>query len=261
MNKSIKENIKDCYFELHDKFLSDPTNYIEIQHLLRQACSISSCSIEFGEIPPQFVKLNPTEEQLRYWEKCYPDYYNLFIEIENHHSMLLALEKQIENKKEFDTTLLLELHLILYKRTHYNQAGKFRDGNNKLNHNNNPLSHCHMLPEQLEQHFNWLENRLSFIGTVTIDNFYEIFHIAAEAAYRVYETEPFPIGNGIISRLIGEYILIHSGLIYNPIDYSHIKAHKKALKETNFNNISPLSNFMMENFSENLENIKKIAII
>ncbi len=261
MNKKLKSRTRDLYFGISDSITQNSQLPEDINRILRKAASFNSCCLEYN-INPGIIPTDYSPEDLKLWEKQIPLLHDLLIEIENHNKLLIMMEELIHQNRDIDTESYKNLHHILYVRTHYNKAGKFRDNNNSNNKiiKTTTPSDYHLLPEQMEQHFQWLESRLKLIKDIQDNSFYEVFHIAAEASFRFFTTTPFMIGNGIMSRLAADYVFLKTNLFFNPIDFHNKRAYESALGKTTFNNINPLSDFLFDNFTKNLKNITKLLL-
>lgn len=256
MNKSSKNKIKDNFFRLLIKLNQDRLLRKKITERLRISTSVYSCCIE-DNIPPELISNRSYKNAVDIFIN---DLSDINLKIDSHYKMLFRMENIIAANSTIDIDEFLEMHRILYKKTHYSYSGKLRDNNDTYsNETNYPV--FKILPEQIEQHFQWFENRLQILGQGTPDNFFEIFHVASEISVRIIRSGTFLIGNGVMSRMLADYSMLKTGLIYNPINYADRESYLNSLKNTSYVNLTPLTEFLIKNFSRNIKEISKIVKI
>jgi Fic family protein len=155
-------------------------------------------------------------------------------------------------KRSLTVPFLLQLNRTLFERTRYSGAGKFREDTHCEMITGHDAPHPSRLPEMLDHHLSWLNHRLTIFNKVSSDNFLEMFHIAAEAVYRLADTLPFEHGNGRFGLAVGDYVLLFTGLHYNVIDYADRNDYYKAINKSAIDNLTPLVNFLLHSFAQTL---------
>tara|TARA_B100001971_G_C18176995_1_gene530495 strand:- start:181 stop:1050 length:870 start_codon:yes stop_codon:yes gene_type:complete len=126
--------------------------------------------------------------------------------------------------KELSLNLIKQWHKDIFKASKSDIAGKIRDYLVKVGGHIFP--DWQDLPKLLKDLFNWYENEKDKLHPI---------ELAAKAHYRFVTIHPFGDGNGRISRLIMDYILIKNKFPILIIEYKKRASYYKALKKAQKN--------------------------
>jgi len=132
-------------------------------------------------------------------------------ETEAHFKLFL---EAINKKEKISTQLLLKWHKFIFQETKEDIAGKFRDYPIKVGN--------YLTPD-------WQDVK-KLIEFVNQDNINPV-ELAFRAHYKFEKIHPFGDGNGIIGRLIMNYILWHNDYPMFIVEYKRRKSYYKALQK------------------------------
>jgi fido (protein-threonine AMPylation protein) len=256
MVKSDKDKIKKTFFHLLDSTNETVHLKSELRQTLINQAVAHSMAIESNLINPIFLFNRHEPEELRYLERQFPDFFNLLVETNSLRSAYSNLEQIISKRQRPDFEWFLGTHKEIFRRTHYNIAGKLRTHKSITPLNGHPLPHHSIIPEQLEQHFDWLHERLNQHRKITSGNLFEHIFISAEMHFRMVASMPFEYGNGIMARLLTDYILISRNIFFPVVDYSSKERYFQALKSTKIDSYRELTDYFIEMFGNNLMKIE-----
>ena len=91
--------------------------------------------------------------------------------------------------------------------------------------------------------------------SISVDSFFEILEISAQAHYLVAHVHPFDDGNGRIARALGDYVMLIHGFYYDVIMTDYKDIYLDSLEECSLSDSKPLSNFLEFSYQETLERI------
>jgi fido (protein-threonine AMPylation protein) len=256
MVKSDKDKIKNSFFHFIDLINENDHLKSELRQALINQAVVHSVAIESNMVNPIFLFNRHEPEELRYLERHFPDYYNLMIETNSLREAYTNLEKIIAKKRRPDFEWLLGAHKEIFRRTHYNIAGKLRTNKSIEPLNGHSLPHHSIIPEQLEQHFDWLHERLAQHRKITRGNLFEHIYISAEMHFRIIASMPFEYGNGIMARLLTDYILLSRDIFFPVVEFSSKRKYIQALKNTKVDSYRELTDYFIDMFGKNLLRIE-----
>ncbi len=252
MDKAFKIKTKEDFFELRAKLDALPEARDELICALRRAAVVNSTAIDIPNIDPMYLQLAPTRIPDRKWEKISSDYQSAMFETQALIQASELLEEITLSKIQLTVPLLMRLHRSVFERTHYSAAGKFRLTEDLTPFTCHDLPHHSKLPEMVDHHLTWLNHRLSIFSTVSRDNFLEMFHISAEGIFRFACSLPFGQGNGRFERLVGDYVLLYTGLLPTVIEYDTRDEYFEAISDSSIDGLAPLVNFLIMSFAKTL---------
>ncbi|UCD64843.1 MAG: Fic family protein [Candidatus Zixiibacteriota bacterium] len=256
MDKALKSRIKQRYFEVHEKLKSLPAAREEIMHVLGIAAAVNSSAMAHPRIDRTFLQQAIDRSADRRWEKISSEYSRAMVETRALYRTMEAFEETALTARTLTLTFLLQQHRNVFERTRYNLAGRLRAENG---HETTPAGlpppHPSKLPELIEHHLAWLNHRLKIFGAAKPDSFFEIFHIAAEAQYRLVGCMPFDVGNQRLGRMVSDYVLLYSGLFWNLIRADRRREYSDALKTSSVESLTPLVGFLIGSFGDTLDRI------
>ncbi|MEW6413082.1 MAG: Fic family protein [Candidatus Zixiibacteriota bacterium] len=255
MDKAFKLRTRDHYFDIKERLEAHLGAKDEVFRALRTASVVNSSALDDPSVDPVFLYLALDRLPERRWERIAPDYGRAMCEVTALYNITGRIEELALAKHSLAVPLILQLHRTLFERTRYSDAGKFRAGDDIEPMTECPLPHHSKLPELFEHHLTWLINRLRIFGIATKDNFMEMFHIAAEAHYRIATTLPFECGNGRVARLIGDYVLIYTGLQYALILSHDREEYLDAVRSSAIDSLTPLVNYLITAFEATLKRL------
>jgi len=256
MVKSDKDRIKKTFFQIVESSKESDMLKSELHRTLINQAVVQSISIESKILNPIFLFNHHEPEELRYLERHFPELFNLIIENDSLRNTYSGLRHMISKKRHPDLEWLVNTHKEIFRRTRYDTAGKLRTGKSVEPIIEYPLPHHSIIPEQLKQHFDWLTDRLAQHKKVTSGNLFEHIYICAEMHFRLITSMPFEFGNGIMARLLTDYILLSKNIFPPVIYYSSIERYFHALKNTKVDNYRELTDYFIEMFGENLFRIE-----
>ncbi|MCD6163201.1 MAG: Fic family protein [candidate division Zixibacteria bacterium] len=255
MKKSDKQKIKELFFKLKDTCDSSPLVKKEIITALRIQNVLSSNTLENDFIDSIFLDSALYRGNIRVKEFSNPVYRKCFLEVKDCDRMLRYLEVRASKKAELSVTLLLKLHRIIFENSWPDIAGQFRNVDVRIRGIKQRLPHYTQIKEIIYQHVGWVDGILKLLGPVTPNNFYEIFHIAADLQRRIIHTYPFQAGNWRIARAMSDYILLYSGMTYNIIGASDYDNYISTIGNSKITDFSDFEEFLLGCYGETLNRV------
>ena len=252
IDKAFKIKTKEDFFELREKLDALPDARNELTSALRRAAVVNSTAIDIPNIDPMYLQMAPSRIPDRRWDKVSSDYQSAMLETQAMIQASEHLEEISLSKKQLTVPLLMQLHRMVFERTHYSDAGKFRLTEDLTPFTGHNLPHHSKLPEMVDHHLTWLNHRLSIFSNVSRDNFLEMFHISAEGIYRFAGSLPFEQGNGRFERAVGDYALQYTGLFPVIIEYDTRDEYFEAIHASAIDGLAPLVNFLIKCFAKTL---------
>ncbi|HKK20408.1 MAG TPA: Fic family protein [candidate division Zixibacteria bacterium] len=261
MAKPERDSARDTFFGLAEKLEPHAVLRQEISVVLGYQVAVHSCAIENRKIHPIFLQLPRSLESIRQWERPLPEYHQLLSEVQGYLLMLASLEDLVSTRRRLTTSGLAKMHRLIFERSNYGQAGQFRRTNQGASSKSHPLPHYTLVPEMLDHHLAWLDERLPRFSPVSPGNFAEVFQVIAESYYRIAHTSPFEIGNGSIARAMESYILLSAGMFYHiPCFENHSSMHK-AVQSATIENLTPIVNELLTCYQQTLKLIEGFAML
>lgn len=228
---------------------------------LNNEASINSIAIENNIVDPLFLNNHHQPEQMRYWERHLKDYHSLMVEVESLKKVYDDICQSTQNNNTMDADQFVDYHKQIFRRSRYAQAGKFRQNNSIDQINAHPLPRHNMIPEQLQQHFEWLNERMQQHQTINTRNFFEIFHIAAEIHFRLLISMPFEIGNGILARLVSDSILISRNIFHPVAAFNNRDNYFEAIKNISVDHYQKLAEYFLKNHGMMLQRMESFITL
>jgi len=115
--------------------------------------------------------------------------------------------------------------------------------------------HSSQVSQLLHQRFAAINEHLFAHQSNSVDSFFEILEISAQAHYLVAHVHPFDDGNGRIARALGDYVMLIHGFYYDVIMTDYKDIYLDSLEECSLLDSKPLSNFLEFSYQETLERI------
>ncbi len=259
MTMSDKNKIKDTFFKVKAVCDKSPLMHKEIITALRIKNVINSNALENAVIDPIFFNSALYRGSIKLKEFSNPAYRKAFLEVKSHDKMLRFLETKAHRKTELTISLLLKIHRILFEESWPDIAGRFRDINVRIRGVSHRPPHFANIYEIIYQHLTWIDGLIKLLGPVSHDNFFEIFHVAADIQRRVIQTYPFRAGNWRIARALTDFILLYTGMTYVVIDYKKYEEYLTAINKSTITDFTALEDFLLKSYGETLERINSFA--
>ncbi len=259
--KPEKNSARDIFFALTERLGPHPVLRQEIAVVLGYQVAVHSCAIENQQVHPIFLQLPRSLESIRQWERPLPEYHQLLSEVQGYLLMLASIEDLVSSGRRLTLNGLSRMHRLIFERSRYGQAGQFRKNNGNGSAGANVVPHYSLVPEMLEHHLAWLDERLPRFSPVNPGNFPEVFQVIAESHYRIAHTSPFEVGNGSFARGIESYILLSAGMFYNIPCYDSYPAMYNAIQSATIENVTPISNELLACYERTLKLIEGFAML
>lgn len=255
MNRTIKDKIRDHFFDLRESLNRSPELRDDVLSALRLATSVNSSALDLVDLDPIFLYPALQKDYGRKWEKVSERYQQAMIEVQGYCRMTDYIEEAALSRRALTIPFLMKLHRLVFENTQYSLAGRLRISD----HEQIPLlrkpPHHARISELTEQHLTWLGDRLRILGEVDHNSFYQFFNVAAEAHYRFAEVCLFEEGNGRMARAISDYVFLYCGSFYEVIRYEDRQAYFNALRQSSIISLSPLIDFLVESFARTLDQV------
>ena len=252
MTKAEKDMLLARFFELKLKIDHYPELASEIKSVLRYNNAINVVTFVDGHISPPFGRSDNDNNHLRELSRFYPHYYLLLLDIQGYEHMLHRLEDMDVINEESGIGLLLMIHQMIYARSHYQSAGHFRKGDYFFTYSGHKPPLSSKIPELAAHHMVWLDERLMYLGKLSRYNFIEVFYVMSEIFFRLLDTAPFERGNMVVAFGMADYVLVRMGLPYNLIDFGKRGEFEAILKNSDIDNLSEITNFLMRSYMKTL---------
>lgn len=254
MRKSDKPQIESLFFQLHEIYESSNISRRELFTALRLETVMNSSVMENTMINP--VMLRPALcGGGRVKEFSNPVYRKAFLEAKCHDKMLRYLEDRAAKRADLTVSLILSLHRMLFQESWPDIAGRFRDVDVRIRGVKHRPPHYSQIDELVYQHLSWIDGILRLLGPVNPNNFFEIFHVAADLHHRIVTTHPFHSGNWRIARALIDYILLFCGLTYCVIDHSAREEYLEAVNGSTLNDLSQFEDFLLGCYGDTLRRV------
>ncbi len=160
---------------------------------------------------------------------------NEHLEAINHREGIVYIEQMIQKKVEISEEVIKKLHYLVLKSINDEEAGYYRRHNVRI-------VGAHLIPAQAIKIADKMEMLIAWYQA----NKYQIpvALLAAQMHYRLVCIHPFIDGNGRVSRLLMNMILMAYG--YPPAIILHVDRRKyyRVLNEANMGNETPFENFI-----------------
>ncbi|QLH07120.1 Fic family protein [Nitrosopumilus ureiphilus] len=146
------------------------------------------------------------------------------IEAKLHHAIFL---KMIKNIPEFNGKIVLNWHKEMFEKTMKEFAGIIRTYNVFVTNSESKFTHWKFVPNFLKEFYSWYKKSEKTTNPVIL---------SALAHFRFGNIHPFGDGNGRISRLIMNYVLIKHNYPPLNIKFSDRTSYYDALERGNLRN-------------------------
>ena len=168
---------------------------------------------------------------------------NDHLEAINHKQGIEYIEQIIKDKKEIDEIVIKELHYMILKGIDDNEAGKYRNQNVRIVGANIIPPQSIKVPKKMEELLKWYNQNKTKIF---------IPQLSAQMHYNFVCIHPFLDGNGRVSRLIMNLILMKNG--YPPAIILNVdrKKYYRVLNEANLGNQEPFEDFIGRSIDRSL---------
>jgi len=133
---------------------------------------------------------------------------------------------------------ILELHRIVFYKVDETWAGKFRSMNVQIAGTNKIFPSFFEIPELISRFITWL-NSLEARQLPTVE-------LAAEAHYRLVNMHPFVDGNGRVTRLLMNLILLQNGFPIAVITNEKRNDYLLSLEQADAGNMLPFKKLIVE---------------
>ena len=135
-------------------------------------------------------------------------------------------------------------------------AGRFRDIDVRIRGLKQRPPHPSQVSGLVYQHLGWIDGLMKLLGPVTENNFFEIFHVAADLQCRIISAYPFRTGNWRIARALSNYVLQNSGMFPVIIEFDKRSEYLDAVNGSSMTKLEPLEDFLLESYYETIIKIK-----
>jgi Fic family protein len=152
--------------------------------------------------------------------------------------------------KKIKISQILELHNIILNNIDNSEKGKFRNERVRISGSNT------ILPNPLKVD-SLMNDLIGKINKFKNQNLEEIINFAILIHFEMVKIHPFIYGNGRTSRLLMNSILKHFNLPPLSVEPKHREQYLKSLEESDFDKPNPFLEFMISQYSENLDNYLK----
>lgn len=168
---------------------------------------------------------------------------NEHLEAINHKQGIEYIEQIITEKKEINEEIIKELHYMILKGIDDTEAGKYRNQNVRIVGANIIPPQSIKVPSKMEELLNWYNENQTKIS---------IPQLAAQMHYKLVCIHPFIDGNGRVSRLLMNLILMKNG--YPPAIILNVdrKKYYKVLNEANLGKLEPFEDFIGRSIDRSL---------
>ena len=161
------------------------------------------------------------------------------LEAQGHHKAIEWIKKIAQDQESPITEQdILELHRIVFYKTDETWAGKYRTMNVQIAGANKIFPSFFEVPELMSRFITWL-NSLQARQLPTVE-------LAAEAHYRLVNIHPFVDGNGRVTRLLMNLILLQHGFPIALITNEQRSDYLSFLEQADEGNLLPFKNLIIE---------------
>ena len=183
------------------------------------------------------------------------EYKKASIELKGQETMLKWLESEALRRTELSISMLLEMHRLTFAESWPEGAGQLRQSEVRIRLMSHLPPHSSQISQLLHQRFAAINEQLFAHQSISVDSFFEILEISAQAHYLVAHVHPFDDGNGRIARALGDYVMLIHGFYYDVIMTDYKDIYLDSLEECSLSDSKPLSNFLEFSYQETLERI------
>ena len=147
------------------------------------------------------------------------------LEIINHQEAIGFIKDLIKKNNSLNERDLLSIHNLILRGIIPEEAGVYKKGQDVINNIDSPQPF--MIAKEIEEHFIWYEINKNKLHPIIL---------AVEMHERLFKIQPFANGNGKVSRLILNLILMQKGYLIANIkkeDYENYQSVKAYQIKTN----------------------------
>lgn len=256
MQKADKTKIQKLFFQVRQIQDSVPATAKDVAIALRFENIVNSSVMEYDFIDPVFIQTVLYRGNTRVKNHPSPIYRKIALEVMGLDQMLRHLEKIAPKKNDLSVSLLLKIHKILFEGSWPDIAGRFRNIDVRVRGLKQDPPHPSQISSLIYQHLSWIDGLMKLLGPVTENNFFEIFHVAADIQCRTVGTYPFRTGNWRVARALSNYVMQSSGMFPNIIDYDKRTEYMEAVNDSSLTRLEPLENFLLSSYYETIIKIK-----
>ena len=255
LTRSEKKRLLEMFIQLKGLGEQHPSAREEAITALRCLKAIHSNAIEDKRVDRIFLQVLLHNAGIAEKSRISTEYEKSSIELRGQDSMLKWLESEALQNTELSISMLLEMHRMMFGDSWPEGAGQFRQSEVRIRLMSHIPPHCSQISQLLQQQFTAINERLFAYQSVSVDNFFDILEISAQAHYLVANVHPFEDGNGRIARALGDYVMLVHGFYYDVIMTDYKDYYLDSLEECSLLDAKPLSNFLEYSYLETLERI------
>lgn len=255
LTQSEKKHLLDMFIQLRMLGEQYPFAREEAMTALRCLKAIHSNSIEDKRVDRIFLQVLLHNAGITEKSHISAEYKKASVELRGQDSMLKWLESEALQGTELSISMLLEMHRMLFGGSWPEGTGQFRQSEVRIQLMSHRPPHFSQISQLLHQQFTSINEHLFSYQSVSVENFFEILEISAQAHYLVANVHPFEDGNGRIARAIGDYVMLVHGFYYDVIMTDYKDNYLDSLEECSLINAKPLRNFLEYSYLETLERI------
>ena len=177
---------------------------------------------------------------------------NEHLEAVNHSQAIDFIKEIAQNEEPITEHNLLQIHSLILQGIDNKNAGKYRNVQVLISGAKHVPPQPFLVPKQMEDLFIWYNENKDHLHPV---------ELSAEMHERLVTIHPFIDGNGRISRLLMNLILIQNGFpiaILKGDAESRLKYYGTLATAQIENNKQPFLDFIAENIEETMERIIKV---
>jgi Fic family protein len=261
LTRSEKKHLLEVFMRLKGLGEQYPLAREEAMTALRCLKAIHSNVIEDKRVDRIFLQVLLHNAGIADKSRVSAEYEKASIELRGQESMLRWLESEASRRTKLSISMLLEMHRLTFEESWPEGTGQLRQAEVKIRLMSHMPPHASRVAELLQQQFAAINERLFAHQSVSVDNFFEILEISAQAHYLVAHVHPFDDGNGRIARALGDYVMLVHGFYYDVIMTDYKDHYLDSLEECSLMDSKPLSNFLEFSYQETLERISGFFVL
>jgi Fic family protein len=255
LTQSEKNRLLDMFMQLNKLGERYPLAREEAMTALRCLKAIHSNIIEDKRVDRIFLQVLLHNAGIEDKSQVSTEYEKASIELKGQETMLRWLESIAVKRTKLSISMLSEMHRMIFEDSWSEAAGQFRQSEVKIRLMSHIPPHFSQVSQLLQQQFTAINERLFSYQSISVDSFFEILEISAQAHYLVAHVHPFEDGNGRIARALGDYVMLVHGFYYDVIMSDYKDYYLDSLEESSLLDAKPLSNFLEYSYLETLERI------
>lgn len=255
LNRAKKKLLVERFFQLKRLGEQYPLARKEVMTALRCLKGVHSNAIEDQRVDRIFLHVLLHEAGIAEKARISTAYEKASVELKGQDSMLKWLESEALQSTELSISMLLEMHRKIFVDSWPEGAGQFRKSEVKIRLMRHMPPHVSQISQLLHQQFAAINERLFSHQSVSVDNFFEILQISAQAHYLVANVHPFDDGNGRIARALGDYVMLVHGFYYDVIMSDYRDNYLDSLEDCSLLDVKPLCDFLEYSYLETLDRI------